>query len=142
MYRQFEKENLINSDMLSLCLHNMANVGPCTTGWDRFGSLGHSSKFQRVSRLGFLTARRRRCLAVSWAATQNIYTLLEALVPWRNFARCQVHFASKSCVLLYILAALMHGTRVVGVSQTLQRWAEGATYIRQGGHHVRYRSTF
>jgi len=34
-----------------------------------------------------------------------------------------------------VLAALLHGT-LVGVSQTLQRWTEGATYIRQGGHHV------
>jgi len=33
------------------------------------------------------------------------------------------------------LAALLHGTLVVGVSQTLRRWTEGATYIRQGGHH-------
>ena len=32
--------------------------------------------------------------------------------------------------------ALLHGTLVVGVSQTLRRWIEGATYIRQGGHHV------
>jgi len=30
-----------------------------------------------------------------------------------------------------ILAALLHGTLVVGVSQTLRRWTEGATYIRQ-----------
>ena len=35
-----------------------------------------------------------------------------------------------------VLAALLHGTLVVGVSQTLQRWTEGATYIRQGDHHV------
>jgi len=35
-----------------------------------------------------------------------------------------------------ILAALLHGTLVVGVSQTLQHWTEGATYIRQGNHHV------
>jgi len=35
-----------------------------------------------------------------------------------------------------VLAALLHGTVVVGVSQTLRRWTEGATYIRQGGHHV------
>jgi len=27
-------------------------------------------------------------------------------------------------------------TLVVGVSQTLRRSTEGATYIRQGGHHV------
>ena len=31
-----------------------------------------------------------------------------------------------------ILAALLHGTLVVGVSQTLRRSTEGATYIRQG----------
>ena len=35
-----------------------------------------------------------------------------------------------------VLTALLHGTVVVGVSQTLRRWTEGATYIRQGGHHV------
>ena len=35
-----------------------------------------------------------------------------------------------------ILAALLHGTLLVGVSQTLRHWTEGATYIRQGGHHV------
>jgi len=29
-----------------------------------------------------------------------------------------------------------HGTLVMGVSETLRRWTEGATYIRQGGHHV------
>jgi len=37
-----------------------------------------------------------------------------------------------------VLAELLqlHGTLVMGVSQTLRRWTEGATYIRQGGHHV------
>jgi len=34
-----------------------------------------------------------------------------------------------------VLAALLHGTLVVGVNQTL-RAPEGATYIQQGGHHV------
>jgi len=41
-----------------------------------------------------------------------------------------------------VLAALLHGSQVVGVSQTLRRWTEGATYIRQGGHHVGHWSTF
>jgi len=35
-----------------------------------------------------------------------------------------------------VLAALLHGTLVVGVIQTLRRWTEGGNYIRQGGHHV------
>ena len=37
---------------------------------------------------------------------------------------------------LCLLAALLHGISVVGVSQTLRRWTEGATCVRQGGHHV------
>ena len=41
-----------------------------------------------------------------------------------------------------VLAALLHGTLVVGVSQTLRRWTECATYIRQGGHHVGHWPTF
>jgi len=35
-----------------------------------------------------------------------------------------------------VLAALLHGTPVVGISQTLRHWTEGATYVRQGDHHV------
>jgi len=35
-----------------------------------------------------------------------------------------------------VLASLLHDTLVVGVSQTLRPRTEGATYIRQGGHHV------
>jgi len=41
-----------------------------------------------------------------------------------------------------VLAALLHGTLVPGVSQTLRRWTEGSTYIRQGGHHVGHWPTF
>jgi len=41
-----------------------------------------------------------------------------------------------------VLAALLHGTVVVGVSQTLRHWTEGATYIRQGGHHAGHSPTF
>ena len=41
-----------------------------------------------------------------------------------------------------VLAALLHGTPVLGVSQTLRRWTEGATYIRQGGYHVGHWPTF
>ena len=33
-----------------------------------------------------------------------------------------------------VLAALLHDTLVVGISQTLRRWTESATYIRQGDH--------
>ena len=42
----------------------------------------------------------------------------------------------------HVLAALLHGTLVVSVSESLRRWTEGATYIRQGGHHVGHWSTY
>jgi len=41
-----------------------------------------------------------------------------------------------------VLAALLHGTPLLGASQTLWRWTEGTTYIRQGGHHVGHWPTF
>jgi len=41
-----------------------------------------------------------------------------------------------------VLAALLHDTPVVGVSQTLRHWTEGATYVQQGGRHVGHCPTF
>ena len=41
-----------------------------------------------------------------------------------------------------VLAALLHSTLVVGVSQTLWHWTESATYIRQGSRHVGHWPTF
>jgi len=41
-----------------------------------------------------------------------------------------------------VLATLLHGTLVVGVSQTLRRWTVVATYIWQCDHQVRHWPTF
>jgi len=41
-----------------------------------------------------------------------------------------------------VLAALLHGTPAVGVSQTLRHLTEGVTYIWQGDHHVGHWPTF
>jgi len=40
------------------------------------------------------------------------------------------------------LSALLHGTLVVDVSQTLRRLTECATCISQGGHHIGHWATF
>jgi len=40
-----------------------------------------------------------------------------------------------------VLAALLHGTLVVDVSQTLRHWTEGAIYIQQGSHDVSCEAT-
>jgi len=41
-----------------------------------------------------------------------------------------------------VLAALLHGTLLVGISQSLRCWTESATYIRQGAPHVGHWPTF
>ena len=49
--KQSEK-NLLSINISSTCPHNIP-----TSGWDRFVSLGHPCKFQRVSHLSSVTAR-------------------------------------------------------------------------------------
>jgi len=79
-----------------------------TSGWDRFGSLGHPSKFQRFRVLASLLQRRRspeanQTLHDVWPSpglAHYIY-IFGRSCPWRNFARCKIHFTSKSYVLLY-----------------------------------------
>jgi len=65
-------KNLLNSN-ISPMSSQYGELRP-TSGWGQFVSLGHPSKFQRVSRLGFVTAATSlngsqpnlaRCLAVS-----------------------------------------------------------------------------
>ena len=56
-YRQLEKK-LVKQQYV-LHMSPQYELQP-TSGWDRFTSLGHPYKFQRVSRLGSVTAQRRR----------------------------------------------------------------------------------
>ena len=79
-----------------------------TNYWDQLASLGHLSKFQRVSRLGFVTARTSLiggqpncawCLP-SPGLVHFIY-ILGSSCPLTKFCHVQMHFASKSCILLY-----------------------------------------
>ena len=73
--------------------------------------MGHPSKFQRVSRLRFVTAVTSltggqpyfaRCLAVPWTAT--LYIHFGGSCPLTEFCPVQIHFSdftSKSWVLIY-----------------------------------------
>jgi len=119
------RKNLVNSSMSSTCSYNMANFGPLTAEicWRVWGN--PCSKFQRVSRLAFVTTATSltegqpnfaRCLAVSCAAT--LYIHFRGLLPLTEF--CQVQNSRYVQVLCSrILAALRHG-----------------------GHHVGHRPTF
>ena len=82
------KKNLLSSNICLTCPYNM-ELRP-TSGWDRFVSLGHPSKFQRVSRFGYVTAATSLngsqpnfalCLAVSWPDTLYMYIHFLDLLP-------------------------------------------------------------
>jgi len=96
---------------------------------------GTPANFNWFRVLASLLQRRRSteanqpCLAVSWAGT--LYIHFRGLLPPREF--CQVQ--NSLCVQVLrspILAALQHSTRVVSVSQTLQRGTRnGITELSQ-----------
>ena len=149
-HRHYENNGHLGVNQQQYLLHMSLQYSECrpTNGWDRFGSLGHPSKFQWVSRLGLVTAQTSlnggqpniaQCFAISWAGT--LYIHFRGLLPLTEFYQVQ----NSLCVQVLhspTLAALLHGTWIVSISQTLRHSAEGATYIRQGGHHVRHRPTF
>jgi len=77
------RKKILNSNISSICNHNMVDLGPLTAEirWRVWGTPANFNRFR-------------------------------------------------------VLAVLLHGTLAVSVNQTLRRWTESATYIRQGGHHV------
>jgi len=92
----------------------------------RFSELGHPGKFQRVSRLSFVCTdvaqRRSTKLHDVWPSPGLVHYIyfFRGLLPLTEF--CQVQNSLCVQVLHFpILAALLHGTRAVGVSQTLRR---------------------
>jgi len=101
----------------------------------------HPSKFQWVSRLGFITAATSLnedqpnlagCLAISWAqGWYTIFTFLGALAPIMEFC----HVQNSLCIQILrspTLAVLLLGTLGAGVSQTLRRGARnGITELSQ-----------
>jgi len=144
----------------------MVNFSPLTAD---IGSLvgGTPANFNRFHLIvGVITAptsltgsqpnfARPRCLAVSWAGTRNIgHTFSGALnCPLPKF--CQVlpgaqFILRQSLALSYVgsvTARQSSSGRQPNFAAFYKEWnyrpfAEGATYIRLGGHHVGHRPTF
>jgi len=134
-------------------LHMCSQYGELrsTNGWDRLVSLGHPANFNGFHVLAASLLHRRR----STEANQTLYDLwpspglvhyvyiFAGSCPVTEF--CQVQ--NSLCVLVLcspigLFATLLHCSRVVGVDQTLRRWAQGTAYIRQGGHYVGHWPTF
>jgi len=124
-----------------------------TNGWDRLAGLGHPSKFQRVSRLGFVTAPSlnggqlnfARYLAVSCAGILCIH--FWGLLPLTEFCQLQSFPLRPSLAFSYIVGVIARHSssgRQPEFAAFDKEWnygtfAKGVTYIRQGGHHVGHR---
>ena len=64
------------------------------------------------------------------------FGLLTTEICWRVWST-PAHFNG-----FWVLAAFLHGTPILGVSQTLRRSTQGSTCIRQGGPYVGHWPTF
>ena len=117
---------MLNSNISPTCPHEMVNFGPLTAEvcWRVFGTPANFNGF-RVSASLHVTAGTSlnggqpnfaRYLAVSWSGTDTF----SRACPVTEFC----HMQNSLCVQLLrspILAALLHGTRAVGVNESLQR---------------------
>jgi len=102
------RKKLVNQQYLLQISTQYGELWP-TNGWDWFVGLGRSSIFQRVSRLGFVIAAMSftggqphfaRCLIVIRSSILYVH-FSWAFAPWRNFTKCKLHVASKSCIHVY-----------------------------------------
>jgi len=147
-FRQSQK-NLLNSYISSTCPHNMANFGPLTAEISS-GVRGNPANFNSFRMLASLLQRRRspegrptkRCTMLGrLLGCYTIYTFRGLLRPNGILpgAKCTLR---PSLAFSYIGSVTARHSAAAGVSQTLRRRADGATCVRQGGHHVRHRPTF
>jgi len=93
-----------------------------------------SSQLRHISTIGKNVLNSN----VSTTCPHNMvnFGVLAAEICWRVWG------TPANCNRFRVLAALLHGTLVVGVSQNVRRWTEGAIYARQSGHHVWHWPTF
>jgi len=105
-----------------------SELGPLTaeTGWR---VLGTPANFNGVRVLASLLQRRRstevnQTLHDVWPSAGSwytIYTFSGALATYRNSARCKIHFCAQ-VLRSPVLAALLHGTGAVDISQNFAAW--------------------
>jgi len=137
MYRQLDK-NLLNSNIFSTSSHIIVNVGPLTAE-SGSGVWGTPANFHRFSILASLLHQRcstevNQTLHDVWPSPELLHYvyILGAFSP-NGILPCAKFTLSPSLAYL-ILAALLHGTRAVGVHQTLRC----GSLMRQGSHPIQH----
>jgi len=138
--------------MSSTCPRNMANFGRLMAGicWRVWGTPANFNGF-----CVFVTAATSlirgqpnfaRCLASP--GLLHYICIFGGSCPMTEFSRCKIHFTSKSCVLVSCqrYCTALQQRRQPNFAAWYKEWnyrtfAEGATYIRHGAHHVWPRPT-
>jgi len=120
-----QSEKMLNSSISSTCAcaQNMVNFGPLTAEiyWPVWGTAANFNWYHLLySLLHRCKPNFARCLAVSWASTLCIYF-------WGLLPPKRILPGAKFTLHSPILAALLHGTQAVGVSQTLRRGTRNGT---------------
>jgi len=132
------KKNLLNSNISSICSHNMVIFGPLTAEIG-LGVSSTPANFNGFRVLAWLLQWRRSTNVNQtsydvWPSPGLVHyvCIFGGSCPLTEFFQVQTSLRVQ-VLRSPIFAALLHSTRAVGVSQTLRRLAEGATYIRQDG---------
>ena len=159
MFRQSEK--LAKHQYLLQTSSQYGELRP-TDGWNRLTSLGHRSKFQRVSHVGFVIALTSlngcqpnfaRCLA-SAGMVHYIYRFWGLLLP--NGILLGAKFTLHPSLAFSYIGSVIARHSSSGASATLRRDTRngftelsllvicnrGCHIYSEGGHHVGHRPTF
>ena len=143
MYRQFEKKIVKQQYLLPTCSRNMLNFGPLTAD-SGSGVCGTPANFNGFRVLASLVHQRHstevnQSLHTVWPSPALLYYIyiFGGSCPLPNRILPGAKFTLRpSLALSYI------GSITAWHSSRKWRQAEGATYIRQGGHHVGHWPTF
>jgi len=136
------EKNSLNNNVSLTCPYNMAR-SVC--------ELGAPQQIFVTAATSLIAHRRPTKLYTLFGCLLGcyaIYTISRALAR-QNFARCNIHF-TLSLAFFYIgsvTARHSSSGREPNFAAWYKEWnyrtfAEGATYIRQGGHHVWHGPTF
>ena len=118
------------------CTWLAGNAGPKKSPkMHHLGTIVHlcrtiSSQLRHVSTVGKKLVKQQYLLHMFWQQPSSGWDLLASLGHPCKFQRV-------SC-----LGSITARHSSSGRQQTLRHWTEGATYIRQGGHHVGHWPTF
>jgi len=120
----------------------MVNFGPLIAEivWRVWGTSANFNGFRVLAALLYADVAQRKStkLCTMSGRLLGTYTIyFSGLLPQRNFSRCKIHFASKSCVILYwqrYCTALEQwaSAKLCGVVQGMELRnfrSSGATYI-------------